>query len=102
MNAVDIRCTHDHEADAHKPGRERNQEPVADVRNDLAFAPPRPAWITSRPMCQHAEYDAERDRNWNKLEHGLTSNFSDCKCLGEHRRKTCVGVPDHFGIGVPG
>ena len=51
-----------------------DQEPVADVGDNLALAPPGSTRV-ARPMRQQAEYDAERDRDWYELEHGLAGDF---------------------------
>jgi hypothetical protein len=61
MNVVDVRGTHDHKADADKARGKRNQEPVADVRHDLALTPPGTAGVAGRPVSQNSEHDAKGD-----------------------------------------
>ena len=50
---------------------------TADVGDNLALAPPGSTRVAGRPMRQQAEYDAERDRDWYELEHGLAGDFDD-------------------------
>src|SRR6185437_2288074 len=81
---VDIGGAHHHQTDAHEAGRQWDQEPVADVGDNLTLAPPGPAGIASRPMAQQREHDAEADGNRDDLENGLAGDLQDADEFADH------------------
>src|SRR5215475_16106940 len=50
VNPVQICRAHHHKADAYETRGKWDQEPIADVGDDLALAPPGTARIAARPM----------------------------------------------------
>jgi len=87
VNVVDICRAHHHQADAHEAGGQRNQEPIADVGDDLALVPPRAAGIAGRPVRQHREHDAERDRYRDDLEDGRACDQQHGIHFDEHSQR---------------
>src|SRR5206468_12005751 len=55
----------------------RHEEPVADVGNELALAPPWFARIAGPEMREHREHKGERDRDRNDLCHRLAYHLDD-------------------------
>ena len=56
---------------------QRHQEPVAEVGDELALAPPGRAGIAGPEMRQHREYQRQRDRDRHHLGHGLAEHLDD-------------------------
>jgi hypothetical protein len=92
----------DHQADAHEARAERDQEPVADVGDDIALAPPRRAGIAGRPMSQRREHEAEGDGDRDQLEHGLAGDFEDAQEFGEHGSDLSDARTNASGMGPHG
>ena len=65
------------QADAEHAREQRHQEPVADVGDELALAPPGPAGIAGPEMRQHREQQRQRDRDRHHLGQGLAEHLDD-------------------------
>ena len=63
--------------DAEHAREQRHQEPVADVGDELALAPPGPAGIAGPEMRQHREHERQRDRDRHHLGQGLAEHLDD-------------------------
>src|SRR4029079_1983221 len=67
----------DQQPDAEDARKYRHEEPVADVGNEFALAPPGFAGIAGPEMREHREYNSEPDRDRNDLRHRLAYDLDD-------------------------
>jgi hypothetical protein len=66
----------DQHADPQKPSDDRNEQPVAEVGDEVGLAPPWPAGIAGPEPGQHREHQSQRQRNRHALEKRL-ANIDD-------------------------
>ena len=83
----------DEHADAQIARDDRNEEPVAQVGDEIALVPPRPAGIASPERGEHREDGRERQRDRNVLHERLTETDQDGEQLLRH-----IGKPARDSI----
>ena len=77
MNVEDDCGAEHQQPDAEDTRKYRHEEPVTDVGNELALAPPGFARIAGPEMREHREHQSERDRDRNDLRHRLAHHLDD-------------------------
>jgi hypothetical protein len=77
------------EADAEIAGDNRDKEPVAQIGDEVALAPPRTARIAGPELRQHSEDRSQRQRNRNAL-HEHPADIDD------DREKFLVHIASRF------
>ena len=70
--------------DAEHPRESRREEPVDDVGDDLALAPPRPAVVAGPEMGEHREHDRQRQRDRHHLLDGRAQHHQDFQRQTRH------------------
>jgi hypothetical protein len=65
------------QADAEHAREQRDEEPVAEVGDELALAPPRRAGVAGPEMGQHREDQRKRQRDRHQLHDRLAEHLDD-------------------------
>jgi hypothetical protein len=84
MNVEDDCGAQHQQSDAEDARKYRHEEPVTDIGNELALAPPGFTRIAGPEMREYREHKAERDRDRNDLRHRLAYYLDDFHWQTEH------------------
>src|SRR5436305_6875573 len=86
MDVEDDAGAEHEQADTEYTREHRNDEPVANVGDELALAPPRNAGIASPEMAEDREDERQPDRDRDHLFDRLAEHLDDFKGQLGHRR----------------
>ena len=77
MNLEDHPGAEHQQSDPQHAAHQRHEEPVADIGDELALAPPWRAGIAGPEMGQHREHQRQRDRDGDHLGDRLAKHLDD-------------------------
>src|ERR1700741_4092775 len=79
MDVEEDAGTEHQEPDPHHAAEQRHEEPIDNVGDELAPAPPRRPWIAGPEMREHREPERQQHRHGHHLLDGLTEHQDDFK-----------------------
>ena len=85
MDVEDDRSAEHQKADAEDARENRYEEPVTDIGDEFALAPPGFSRIAGPEVRQHRKYKGERDRDRHDLRHRLTYDLNNFHWQTGHR-----------------
>jgi hypothetical protein len=86
VNVEDDSRTDHQQANADHPCKDWNENPVDDIGDELALAPPRRRLVAGRVMSKHRKHQGENNGNRHHLLDGLAEHHQDLHRKAEHDR----------------